>query len=172
MITLNTPENSFFSGRIENFLRFKNLEYKKVYTAFSPEKKTKNLIIPPAKTDDFLVEIIFENDEKFSGTLSSIRETEERFPFPIGFIGPIESTLQWSSMIIAALPEFSKQALEPVFAEIQEKVEDEFFLMGPTFTVADCILASDLKNLQKQMGIPVFLTKYIERVEINIQSNK
>ena len=141
---MNNKISSFFDGRIQNFLQFKKINN---FQNISPQTS--------------------------SESLTTIRDIEEKQPFPIGFIGPIESLFQWSSMIISALPEFSQEILNPIFEEIIEKVEDEYFLMGPTFTVADCILASDLKNIEnlviknstKKILLPSEIKNYIQRVE-------
>lgn len=55
----------------------------------------------------------------------------------------------------------------PLLEPIIEKVEDEFFLMGPTFTVADCVLAADLSGLRlvQNIDVPKEILDYIDRVE-------
>ena len=63
--------------------------------------------------------------------------------------------------------ELFKNGIRPHLEEIIEAVEDEYFIMGPTFSVADCILAADLSGLRlvENIELPKEITHYIERVE-------
>lgn len=60
-----------------------------------------------------------------------------------------------------------EQNILPRLEEIIEKVEDAYFIMGPTFSVADCVLAADLSGLRLVEGIelPPQIPAYIARVE-------
>ena len=61
----------------------------------------------------------------------------------------------------------------PTLESIIEIVEDEFFLMGPTFSVADCVLAADLSGLRciKNITLPKEISMYISRVEEHCRVN-
>jgi len=138
---MNTRDNTFYRGRILNFLKFKNIE-------FSPEKH------------------LLKNPENSKHVLRDIEETQ---PFPIGFIGPIEATFQWSTMILTAYDELSQEIVDSAMEQIEEKVEDEYFLMGPTFSVSDCVLASDLQEVQKKFSLSPLVESYIIRVNQQLQ---
>jgi len=136
--------SSFFKtfsywGRIQNFLDFKHI---------SPE-------------------IFSQKNSEISASESvkMLRDIEEFSPFPIGFIGPIESIFQWSTMVLTSYSDINQEVLESVFKEIIEKVEDEYFVMGPTFSVADCVLVSDLKEIEKKFVLPDLIKQYVLRVE-------
>lgn len=57
--------------------------------------------------------------------------------------------------------------IRPHLQEIIDTVEDEYFIMGPTFSVADCVLAADLSGLRivDEIECPEEIVKYVERVE-------
>ena len=79
--------------RIINFLKFKNIP----------------------QTPEFL--------EKFSGESKKVlRDIEEFSPFPIGFIGPIESVFQWATMILTAYSEISQETVDLACKQIEEKI--------------------------------------------------
>lgn len=64
-------------------------------------------------------------------------------------------------------PEIFTNNILPALEEIVDIVEDEYFLMGPTFSVADCVLAADLSALRtvENITLPQEIISYIERVE-------
>ena len=113
-----------------------------------------------------------------------MREIEQQHPYPIGFIGPIEQIFQWASTVVNGIPKyfeiiknkdtelFEKNIL-PHLAPIIEKVEDQYFIMGPTFSVADCVLAADLSKLREipDIKVPVEIVHYIARVEKTCNTN-
>lgn len=146
-----TPEQFSYAGRIQNFLLLKGLSAEQFIENFP---------------------LVASQPEKISGadSVKILRDIEEKFPFPIGFIGPIEATFQWSTMILTSYPEISEDILAPIFEEIEEKVEDEYFLMGPTFSVADCVLASDLQQIGKNFPLPPLIQMYTERVARSLSS--
>ncbi len=165
MLTLSYPHDSFFVGRIKNFLHFKGIPFKDAPFQ-NPNRKGGDEISGNFFSGEGETTLRFpDSTEKMGNSLSLLRDIEEFSPFPIGFIGPIESTFQWSSMILTSYPEISAEILESIFEEISEKVEDEYFLMGPTFSVADCVLASDLQKLSEKFLLPDLLTGYIDRVQ-------
>ena len=63
--------------------------------------------------------------------------------------------------------EIFENNVRPHLEPILQKIEDEFFLMGPTFSVADCVLAADLSALRivPEIALPPQILKYCERVE-------
>ena len=133
-------------GRIQNFLKFKGLSFSYLEENFPS--------IPSLQS-----EISSEDSIKL------LRDIEYNTPFPIGFIGPIESIFQWSAMILTSYSHLNQEILESIFDEIIEKVEDEYFVMGPTFSVADCVLMSDLKEIEKNFVLPDLIKQYTLRVE-------
>ncbi len=133
------------SNRIKLFLQYKHAKYTSKY---------KNKL------------------EKFDNSLNALREIELDFPHPIGFIGPVESLLQSASMIIPKniITQNNKDILllfAEIFEEIIEKIEYSDFLMGPTFTVADCVLTGDLMAMQEifEIKLPIELSTYIKKVQ-------
>lgn len=146
-----------FSKRIILFLGFKNIPYTLIKT----------------QTNEFpILEI---NEKKYIGnTLNILRDIEYAFPYPIGFIGPVETKIQWASMILTSTPSFQKIiqnqeiskeemiSYQEIFEEIEGIVEDEYFVMGPTFSVADCVLSADLSVFS---SLSETLTNYITRVK-------
>lgn len=62
--------------------------------------------------------------------------------------------------------------IRPHLGEIIEKVEYEYFIMGPTFSVADCVLAADLSGLRiiPDLNLPKEITHYIERAEVRCRT--
>ena len=64
-------------------------------------------------------------------------------------------------------PTHFTQNILPHLQEIVDMVEDQYFIMGPTFSVADCILAADLSGLRliPRVSLPPEISGYIERVE-------
>lgn len=214
MIALYHYPHCPFCQRIRLFLGYKNIEYRSVVLPYSDKKTPQELCnsstLPIMDFGDGLI---------INESLNIIREIENRFPHPIGFIGPVESVFQWSSMVMVSIPryfdmllpayhkhspeftenpadaEFFKTTKEqkrgktfevlrkespeifehnvlPVLQDIIEKVEEEFFLMGPTFTVADCVLASDLSGLRlvDEISLPHEIQWYIQRVEQKCQT--
>lgn len=67
----------------------------------------------------------------------------------------------------AETPKIFKENILPTLEKIIDIVEDEFFLMGPTFSVADCVLAADLSGIRliDNITIPTDIKTYIRRVE-------
>ena len=64
-----------------------------------------------------------------------------------------------------------ESTVSPTLEEIIDMVEGEFFVMGPTFSVADCVLAADLSLLRivEDINLPSEITQYIQRVESRCQ---
>lgn len=198
-----------FCQRVQLFLGYKNIPHEAIILSYDDKKTPKNLC-----NSDTLPIVDFGNGNIMNESLSIIREIENKYPHPIGFIGPVEGLFQWSSMVMTSIPryfdvllpvlfenykeftEFSsggkyfksskeekrgksfdilkketpeifEKNILPLFEDIIEKVEDEYFLMGPTFTVADCVLAADLSGLRlvKNISLPKEITNYISRVE-------
>ncbi len=134
-----------YQGRVINFLRFKGIQKIENCKEIEIEKK----YIPHTQEDSKKI----------------LRDIEETSPYPIGFIGPIESIFQWSSMILTAHDELSQEIVNSVLEQIEEKIEEEYFLMGPTFSVADCVLSSDLTEIKKKYTLSPLVQNYITRVE-------
>ncbi len=147
--------------RIKLFLGYKNIPVEIVHQG--------NVMNPILQT---------EEKEVSGDTIDILREIEYAVPHPIGFIGPVESRLQWANMMLSTTPGYQEilegkeiseemtQRFAELFKEIEEHVEDEYFVMGPTFSVADCVLAADLEPLQKSFSaFPHTLTNYITRVQ-------
>jgi glutaredoxin 2 len=198
-----------FCQRVKLFLGYKNIQYENIILPYSDKKTPHELC-----NSETLPIMDFSNGKVMNESINIIREIEHISPYPIGFIGPVEGFVQWSSTILVSIPkyfdillpvyydhykEFSNNQLSseyfknqkekkrnksfeelkiespkiftenilPVLEEIIYKVEDEYFLMGPTFSVADCILAADLSGLRlvKNINLPKQIIKYIERVE-------
>lgn len=112
--------------------------------------------------------------ESEKDAVETLRALEFQFPHPILFIGPVEGELQWVEGVLPSIALFENKkieeilkTLEPYFQEIEEKVEDQFFVMGPTFSVVDCILAGDLIVLVEHLKIelPREISSYIVRVK-------
>lgn len=214
MITLYHYPHCPFCQRIRLFLGYKNIEYRSVVLPYSdkitPQELCNSSTLPIMDFGDGLI---------MNESLNIIREIENRFPHPIGFIGPVESVFQWASMLMVSIPryfdmllpayhkyspefienpvdaEFFKTIKEakrgktftvliqespeifknnvlPVLGDIIEKVEEEFFLMGPTFTVADCVMVADLSGLRlvDDITLPSEIRGYIDRVEQKCQT--
>ena len=68
-------------------------------------------------------------------------------------------------MVLTSYSDLHQDILDSVFEEIIAKVEDEYFVMGPTFSVADCVLMSDLKEIEKTFVLPDLIKQYTLRVE-------
>lgn len=198
-----------FCQRVRLFLGYKNIPYESLVLSYedtnTPQKLCKSQTLPIFDFGDGII---------MNESLNIIREIENRFPHPIGFLGPVEGLFQWASMAMISLPryfdmllpayfdhykefkdnqktaqyfksskekkrgksfdqlkeespEIFKNNIIPQIEEIIEKVEDEFFLMGPTFTVADCVLAADLSGLRlvHNINLPSEISSYIDRVE-------
>lgn len=128
---LSNSVNPCFYRRIEWFCGFKNIEVVSVVSSITK-----------------------------SQSIETLREIEEKHPYPIGFVGPCEGKIVWASDMV--MGDFID------FEEIMEVVEDEYFIMGPTFSVADCILAADLTELRLNSKIlfPEGIINYIKRVEL------
>jgi glutaredoxin 2 len=64
-------------------------------------------------------------------------------------------------------PQIFEEFVRPELNEIIDRVEEKFFVMGPTFSVADCVLAADLSGLRlvKNIPLPPEIPAYIARVE-------
>lgn len=64
-------------------------------------------------------------------------------------------------------PAIFADSILPHMQEIMDAVEDDYFVMGPTFSVADCVLAADLSGLRcvGNIELPSELSGYIDRVE-------
>ena len=139
-------KNFSYWGRIQNFLDFKSLPFSYLEENFSNLHSSYS-------------EISSEDSIKL------LRDIEYNTPFPIGFIGPIESIFQWSTMVLTSYSDLHQDILDSVFEEIIAKVEDEYFVMGPTFSVADCVLMSDLKEIEKTFVLPDLIKQYTLRVE-------
>lgn len=199
-----------FCQRIRLFLGYKNISYESIVLSYDDKETLKTLC-----DSNTLPIVEFDNGKVMNESMNIIREIENAYPHPIGFLGPVESMFQWASMIVTCIPGYfdvllpvyfdhykeftdfpeggvffkeSKEAkrgksfaelkketpeiftknILPQLEEIIEKVEDEFFLMGPTFTVADCVLAADLSGLRLLEGIdlPKEIGDYIRRVEV------
>ena len=198
-----------FCQRVQLFLGYKNIPHEAIVLSYDDKETPKKLC-----GSSTLPIIDFGNGKIMNESLLLIREIENEYPHPIGFIGPVEGLFQWSSMIMTSIPryfdillpvlfdhykeftdfpaggkyfqeskekkrgktfiELKKESADifeiniiPLLEPIIEKVEDEYFLMGPTFTVADCVLAADLSGLRlvKNIKIPQEITDYIVRVE-------
>lgn len=208
-------EHCPFCQRVQLFLGYKNILYENIVLPYSDKKTPYDL----CKSSTLPI-VDFLNGKVMNESINIIREIEYTSPYPIGFIGPVEGIVQWSSTIVVSLPryfdmllpayyeyykEFTenlenaeyfknqkekkrnksfevlksespkifKETILPVLEEIINKVEDEYFLMGPTFSVADCILAADLSGLRlvKNIDLPKEIVSYIEKVE-NICNTK
>ena len=200
-----------FCQRVRLFLGFKRLTYESVVLSYddvdTPTKLTGKHMLPICEFDDGTI---------MNESLDIIREIEMRFPYPIGFIGPIEPHFQWSSQAVVGIPRYfdlllpwyfshytaeferfpsgavyfkqSKETkrrktfdelkketpqifeefIRPELSEIIDRVEEKFFVMGPTFSVADCVLAADLSGLrvvESSIPLPSEIPAYISRVE-------
>jgi glutaredoxin 2 len=73
----------------------------------------------------------------------------------------------------AEAPKLFEENILPHLQEILDTVEDQYFVMGPTFSVADCVLAADLSGMRivKNIAVPENLVQYIERVEKTCKVN-
>ncbi len=199
-----------FCQRVRLFLAFKGIAYKSVPLSYDDEETPKKLGFPK-----MLPIMDFGDGKIMNESLDILREIEQRQPFPIGFIGPVEGKLQWASMAAVNIPDYfslllpwylyhyqsefkkfpkgadyfktSKErskgrsftqlkaqrveifntAVLPHLEPIIDLVEDAYFIMGPTFSVADCVLAADLSGLRivPDIALPVEIKHYIERVE-------
>ncbi|MEI7511107.1 MAG: glutathione S-transferase N-terminal domain-containing protein [Candidatus Peregrinibacteria bacterium] len=75
------------------------------------------------------------------------------------------------------IPQIYEENIKAGLLDIAAVVEDEF-IMGPTFSVADCVLAADLSGLRLVPGIelPPEIPAYIKRVEarcgVDLLANK
>ncbi len=112
--------------------------------------------------------------ERIKNSMDVLRELEFQFPHPILFIGPVEGEIQWAEGVLPDKSLFENKQqeeilkkLNPYFQEIIDKVEDQFFVMGPTFSVVDCVLAGDLIEFKTFLEIefPKEITTYTERVK-------
>lgn len=148
ILRINNTIEKRETKRVQNFLAFKGISYE---------------TIVDENTVD--IRLCFENGKISTGSVTILRDIEENFPHPIGFIGPIESMFQWSTMALTSYPEISQDILKSIFDEIIEKVEDEYFIMGPTFSVADCVLSADLATLPSDIFLPPLVQEYRSRVE-------
>lgn len=174
MLTLISPKNSTDfntvaeTNRIQLFLQYKKAEYK-----FSQPTETQLPdFLQQFKTADFPALINSNSKEIFDNSLNALREIEAEFPHPIGFIGPVESVFQSTAMLIPKKITTQKsedilQLFSQIFDNIIDKIEYSDFLMGPTFTVADCVLAGDLNAMKTiySITLPSELSAYIIRVE-------
>lgn len=208
-MTLYHYEHCPFCQRIRLFLGFKGIPYTKKLLSYddtaTQESLTGSRMLPIMDFGDGVI---------INESLHIIREIENRAPYPIGFIGPVEPILQWASQVAVTLPgyfnlllpyyleHYTKEfSLFPSGAEyfrtskekkrgktfedlkkeapllyeenvreglekIAETVEDGF-IMGPTFSVADCVLAADLSGLRlvPNITLPQGIPEYIKRVE-------
>lgn len=175
MIQLISFEHCPFCKRVELFCSYKNLPIeKKIITP-------KDL---PAYGHAEVPIVIFEDGSAYNGSIALLREIEYRFPHPIGFVGPVEGLVQSTSMIMNGIPGYfdcisPKSSLEdtekqtifqnnilPLLEDIIEKVENDYFLMGPTFSVADCILCGDLFPFFQNniFEMPEEIQRYYQRV--------
>lgn len=165
--------NCPFCKRVLYFVQYKSLPVEIV--TISPEELPlySHATVPIMQWDD---------GTTMNDSIPLIREIEYRFPHPIGFVGPVEPRMQWASMIISKMPGYKdicmadekSESLQQIFTttmlplmeEIQDLVEDDFFIMGPTFSVADCILAADLSPLLAKNfnGMPPEIPAYCKRV--------
>ncbi len=205
-----------FCQRVRLFLAFKGIDYESIVLSYDDDVTPKKLGLPT-----MLPIIDFGNGKIINESLNILREIEQRHPYPIGFIGPIEGKLQWASMVAVNIPQYfdllipwylthyrsefeqfptgekyyreSKEAkrgktfeelknerveifnkaIRPHLNEIIDKVEDEYFIMGPTFSVADCVLAADLSGLRivPDIEVPTEIIHYIKRVEQRCRLN-
>lgn len=178
MLTLISIENSTIfetcahTNRIQLFLKYKHIEYKYIKLENSTDAKAleikENLKI---KNFPVLINEINQETQIFENSLHAMREIEEVYPHPIGFIGPVESLFQSTSLLLPKT--LSSQNTETIFKffttifeDIIDKIEYSDFLMGPTFSVADCVLAGDLQAIKScfNISLPSELSEYIERV--------
>jgi glutaredoxin 2 len=199
-----------FCQRVRLFLEFKKIPYESIELSYADIETPTKLI-----GQKMLPIIEFDDGTIMGESLDLLREIEQRHPQPIGYIGPVEGPLQWSSMAVVGIPGyfdlvlpwylehyrqefvsdpkgkayyregkeakrgitfealkakrieiFNDQVL-PHLEEILEKVEDQYFVMGPTFSVADCVLAADLNGLRlvPDIALPPEIPAYIKRVE-------
>lgn len=199
-----------FCQRVRLFLAFKGIEYESIVLSYDDNETSASLGLPT-----MLPIMDFGDGRVMNESLEIIRMIEQVQPYPIGFVGPVESKIQWASMAAVNIPRYfdllipwypdhyrsefgafpegekyyreSKEAkrgktfealkeerveifetaVRPHLSEIIDKVEDEYFIMGPTFSVADCVLAADLSGLRivPDIAVPIEITHYIERVE-------
>ena len=65
----------------------------------------------------------------------------------------------------AAVPALYEKNIKPILNVISEKVGDAW--IGPQFSMADCVLASDLSGLRsvRDVSVSALIIRYIERVE-------
>ncbi|HID91537.1 TPA: hypothetical protein EYP45_00240 [Candidatus Peregrinibacteria bacterium] len=178
MLTLIFIENSkdfqtlAHTNRIQLFLQYKQAEYKYIKLVNETDaqaiKMKEELQI---KSFPVLINQTNEHKEIFENSLHAMREIEEEHPHPIGFIGPVESLFQSTGLLLPKT--FSSQSNETIikffttiFEEIIDKIEYSDFLMGPTFSVADCVLAGDLQAIEKcfNVSLPTEISEYIIRV--------
>ncbi len=152
------------------FLQYKNAEYSHSIIEEQHSEDIRQQF--GVTTFPFLVHTHEDHKEIFENSLHALREIEAEFPHPIGFIGPVESILQSTAMLFPKDITIKKSenisiAFSHIFESIIEKLEYSDFLMGPTFTVADCVLAGDLKAMQTSLNakLPPELSQYILRVE-------
>ncbi len=202
-------EHCPFCQRIRLFLGFKGIPYQKKLLSYA-DTKTQEMLTGMRQ----LPIMDFEDGVIINESLNILREIEMRAPHPIGFIGPVEPSLQWASQEAVTLPDYFSVLLPfylqhytkefalhedgaryfqsskekkrgKTFTELEQeapqlyeenikaglldiaKIVDDQFIMGPTFSVADCVLAADLSGLRLVEGIslPNEILEYIHRVE-------
>ncbi len=175
MLTIISLKNSSdfqtcaHTNRIQLFLRYKHCPYNHVeindYEKSSIQFQYKNKNFPFLISEKNTTPAIFEN------SLDAMREIEEVFPHPIGFIGPVEPLLQTSSLLLPkTLSHTDTKTILNFFStllkDITKKLEYSDFLMGPTFSVADCVLTGDLQALEQcfPITLPPPLVQYCQRV--------
>ena len=176
MITLLSEKNTIdfqemaHTNRILLFLQYKKAEY--THTEVSQEKLKELKTQFNFSSVPVLINTRNNKSEIFENSLHALREIEEEFPHPLGFIGPVESLFQSTSMLIPKTLNTKNSAdIRTLFSEIFESIIDKLeysdFLMGPTFTVADCVLAGDLQAMQHifSLKLPKELTEYVIRVQ-------
>lgn len=166
-------ENCPFCKRVELFLSYKSIPFEK---QILPQEDL------PIFGKSSLPVVAFDDGTIMDNSIPLLREIEYRSPHPIGFVGPVEPKVQWASMLFTSTPYFGdickqlllKEEMSSVFTkyflppltDIVEMVEDEYFIMGPTFSVADCILAADMLPFISYGfdGIPTEILSYQKRV--------
>ncbi len=199
-----------FCQRIRLFLSLKGIAYDSVVLSYDDAETPRKLGLTK-----MLPILDFGEGKILNESLDILREIEQKTPYPIGFIGPIEGVLQWASTAVVNIPRYfdlllpwypdhyrsefdqfpagekyfreSKEAkrgktfetlkndrvqifdenIRPHLQDIIDKVEDQYFVMGPTFSVADCVLAADLSGLRlvPDINVPIEIINYIDRVE-------
>ena len=174
MLTLVSPKSSTDfrivaeKNRIQLFLQYKKAEY----TFSEPTETQIPFFLKQFNISEFPALVNSTSNEVFENSLHALREIEAEYPHPIGFIGPVESVLQSTAMLIPKKittknSEDILKLFSQIFDNIIDKIEYSDFLMGPTFTVADCVLAGDLNAMKTVYSItlPPEVSAYISRVE-------